>query len=95
MLQEYEVAEEGLTGQERLARQRKEMKAKLGLGGPGDIFDTKDLVKDEDLVAVAAPPKKKITADGDKGQKDAGALISQMTGADMHCPGHAWRALSD
>lgn len=74
------MAEEGLTGQERLARQRKEMKAKLGLGGPGDIFDTKDLVKDEDLVAVASPPQKKAAAHGGKGQKDAGALISQMTG---------------
>ena len=74
------MAEEGLTAQERLARQHKEMKAKLGLGGPGDIFDTKELVKDEDLVAVAAPPRKKAAADAAKGQRDAGVLISQMTG---------------
>ena len=74
------MAEEGLTGQERLARQRKEMKAKLGLGGPADIFDTKDLVKDEDLVGVATPSKQKAAAGGKEGQKDAGVLISQMTG---------------
>ena len=88
------MAEEGLTGQERLARQRKEMKAKLGLGGPGDIFDTDDLVKDEDLVAMAAPPSKKAAADAGKGQKDAGVLISQMTGVLRSTLGHARQANS-
>lgn len=50
--QEYDDAEEeGLPAAERLARQRRGLHKRLGLGGQMDaLLDTADLVKDEDLV---------------------------------------------
>ena len=50
--QEYDDAEEeGLPAAERLARQRRGLNKRLGLGGQMDaLLDTADLVKDEDLV---------------------------------------------
>jgi len=50
--QEFDGAgEEGLPAVERLARQRRGLNKRLGLGGPMDaLLDTADLVHDEDLV---------------------------------------------
>jgi len=52
--QEFDGAgEEGLPAAERLARQRRGLNKRLGLGGPMDaLLDTADLVHDEDLVGV-------------------------------------------
>lgn len=74
------MAEQGLSRAERLARQRKNLKSKLGLGGPIELMDTSELVKDEDLeldpAAGAAGGKQRA----DKGQKGAADLLSEMTG---------------
>lgn len=78
LAQEYDVAGEGQSQQERLARQRKNLKAKLGLGGPVELMDTSDLVKDEDLMADAGPSK------AAKAGKEAAALVSEMTGGYAH-----------
>lgn len=79
--QEYDLADDPkLSHSERLAKQRKNFKSKLGLGGPVDqLMDTADLVKDEDLVSDAGPAAGK----GSGQQKDASALISEMTGGNL------------
>lgn len=77
-MQEYDVAEQGLSRQERVARQRKSLKSKLGLGGPVDLMDTSELVKDEDLVTDSGAAARKEP--GKAAQKDASALLSEMTG---------------
>lgn len=66
-----------LSQSERLAKQRKNLKSRLGLGGPVDqLMDTAELIKDEDLVSGSGP----ATASGKDQQKDASALLSEMTG---------------
>lgn len=85
--QEYEVAEEeGLSAAERLARQRRSLNKRMGLGGQMDtLLDTSNLVKDEDLLGrcggskQAAPPGK---ADGSGAkQKAPSELLSEMSAA--------------
>lgn len=63
---------------ERLAKQRKHLKSRLGLGGPVDILDSADLIKDEDLVITSAPAPSLSSANSQ--QKDASAVISEMAG---------------
>lgn len=77
--QEYDVADDPkLSHSERLAKQRKNIKSRLGLGGPVDqLMDTADLIKDEDLMSASGT----AAAKGSHQQKDASALISEMTGA--------------
>ncbi|KAK9916950.1 hypothetical protein WJX75_009151 [Coccomyxa subellipsoidea] len=76
--QEYDVADDPtLSHSDRLAKQRKNIKTRLGLGGPVDqLMDTVDLIKDEDLVSASGT----AAAKGSHQQKDASALLSEMTG---------------
>jgi hypothetical protein len=76
--QEYDVADDPrLSDSDRLAKQRKNIKTRLGLGGPVDqLMDTVDLIKDEDLVSASGT----AAAKGSHQQKDASALLSEMTG---------------
>ena len=77
--QEYDGREEDLklSPAERLAKQRKNLKSKLGLdqAGMGQLVDTDDLIKDEDLVATGS-----AQCPTQAGQQDAVSLISDMTG---------------
>jgi hypothetical protein len=84
-LQEYDWAEEDakLSHAERLSKQRKYLKSRLGLGGAMDqLVDTKDLIKDEDLVAGVPGP---TLARQQSSQREAAALISEMTGMPALC----------
>lgn len=95
MTQEFDVAENPkLSQSERLSRQRKNLKSRLGLGGPVDqLMDTAELIKDEDLISKASP----AAPSGKDQQKDASALLSEMTGewrSDCMLPGKAC-ALTD
>ena len=77
-VQEYDGREEDaeLSPAQRLAKQRRSLKRKLGLdqAGMDQLVDTDDLIKDEDLVNTGSAPAK-------TGQKDAASLISDMTGS--------------
>ncbi|BDA40363.1 TATA-binding protein-associated factor 172 [Coccomyxa sp. Obi] len=77
-LNEFDVSDDPkLSQSERLAKQRKNLKSRLGLGGPVDqLMDTAELIKDEDLVLGPGP----AAPSGKDQQKDASALISEMTG---------------
>lgn len=84
-MQEYDWTEEdiNLSQSQRLAKQRKDLKLRLGLGGPVEqLMDTQDLIKDEDLVAAAPGPK----LGRQQSQKEASALILEMTGACLTSP---------
>ena len=49
---------EGATAAERLAKQRRSLRKRLGMGGKMDeLMDTNDLIQDEDLLAEAGPSK--------------------------------------
>ena len=85
------MAEQGLSRTERLVRERKSLKSKLGLGGPIELMDTSELVKDEDLEAEpAAAAAGRCKKPGSKGQKGAADLLSEMTG--VCCQQHCWAA---
>ncbi len=62
---------------QRLAKQRKSLKRKLGLEQPGleQLVDAEELIRDEDLVSSSSVKCQAVT-----GQKDAASLISDMTG---------------
>ena len=81
VVQEFDTIDDPkLSQSERLAKQRKNLKSRLGLGGPVDqLMDTVELIKDEDLVSGPGlvTPSSKIE------QKDASALISEMTGKEV------------
>lgn len=69
------MAEAGLTPEQRLAKQRKSLKRRLGLeAGMDQLMDTDDLIIDEDLVTSQS------SKGAHSGQKDAASLISDMTG---------------
>eukprot|EP00873_Tetraselmis_striata_P035112 jgi/Tetstr1/455376/TSEL_042208.t1 len=77
--QEFDAWQEELaraTPAERLARQRKNLKSRLGLGAGSDSFmDTADLVADEDLMAsVEAAPE---------GRQAASQLVEELAGGAM------------
>ena len=84
-LQEYDedAADAALPPSQRLAKQRKSLKRRLGLeAGMDQLMDTDDLIKDEDLVASGSCKGQP----GHSAQKDAASLISDMTGAFISLP---------
>ena len=84
------MADAVLPPSQRLAKQRKSLKRRLGLeAGVDQLMDTDDLIKDEDLVATGSC-KGQPGQPGQPGQKDAASLISDMTGASIILP---WRKL--
>ena len=82
--QEYDAAEEeGLSAAERLARQRRGLNKRLGLGSQMDaLLDTADLVKDEDLVGNGGSGGNINVSGGASQQKAAGDLLSDMSAAE-------------
>ena len=87
--QEYDGREEDaeLSPAQRLAKQRRSLKRKLGLdqAGMDQLVDTDDLIKDEDLVTAGSAKSPVQT-----GQKDAASLISDMTGGTCHWSSSCW-----
>ena len=77
--QEYDDAEgEGLPAAERLARQRRGLNRRLGLGGQMDaLLDTADLVKDEDLVDNGGVGGGSRRPAGNPKQRAPGELLSE------------------
>lgn len=70
--QEYDLGEDAMD----VAKQRKRLRKRLGLDGQmEDLVDTRDLVKDEDLVAAGTLVKKEEAA-----TQQASELLSQMDG---------------
>ena len=71
---------EGATPAERLARQRRSLRKRLGMGGKMDEFvDTNDLIQDEDLlVGVPAPTPGQSRKEASTGATE---LLSNMEGA--------------
>ena len=82
--QEYDAAEEeGLSAAERLARQRRGLNKRLGLGSQMDaLLDTADLVKDEDLVGDGGSGGNIKVSGGALEQKAPGDLLSEMSAAE-------------
>jgi len=79
------VAVEGATPAERLAKQRRSLRKRLGMGGKLDeLMETDKLIKDEDLLLAEGP-----TAPGKKGKEstEAAELLTNMEGAAKWCPG--------
>lgn len=79
--QEYDAAEEeGLSAAERLARQRRGLNKRLGLGSQMDaLLDTADLVKDEDLVGNGGSGGNIKPSGGTSEHKAPGDLLSEMS----------------
>ena len=88
--QEFDGAgEEGLPAVERLARQRRGLNKRLGLGGPMDaLLDTADLVHDEDLVGSGLGRGASARVRGPSGSGGcggAGAATEAADGAGACC----------
>ena len=76
--QEFDVAVEGATPAERLAKQRRSLRKRLGMGGKIDeLMETDSLIKDEDLLVAERPSAVKPG----KGSMEAAELLTNMEGA--------------
>ena len=70
---------EGATAAERLAKQRRSLRKRLGMGGKMDeLMDTNELIQDEDLLVEAAPSKE--DASKEAAPTEATELLSNMEG---------------
>ena len=77
------MAVEGATPAERLAKQRRSLRKRLGMGGKLDeLMETDKLIKDEDLLLAEGP-----TAASKKGKDstEAAELLTNMEGAASCC----------
>ncbi len=71
------MAVEGATPAERLAKQRRSLRKRLGMGGRLDeLMETDKLIKDEDLLLAEGPTSKK-----GKDSTEAAELLTNMEGA--------------
>lgn len=71
---------EGATAAERLAKQRRSLRKRLGMGGKMDeLLDTNELIQDEDLLAEGGPSKE--DASKKEATTEATELLSNMEGA--------------
>ena len=82
--QEFDVVVEGATPAERLAKQRRSLRKRLGMGGKMDeLIDTSDLIEDDDLLVsepvLAAGSTQKAAS------TEATELLSNMEGAQISC----------
>eukprot|EP00192_Tetraselmis_astigmatica_P001352 CAMPEP_0117692082 /NCGR_PEP_ID=MMETSP0804-20121206/26113_1 /TAXON_ID=1074897 /ORGANISM="Tetraselmis astigmatica, Strain CCMP880" /LENGTH=1797 /DNA_ID=CAMNT_0005505457 /DNA_START=126 /DNA_END=5519 /DNA_ORIENTATION=+ len=79
--QEYDAWREELAGatpEERLEKERKHLKKRLGLGqGMNSFMDTKDLVADEDLIASSTVSEADAAG---AGKQQASQLVDEMAG---------------
>eukprot|EP00884_Botryococcus_braunii_P013722 jgi/Botrbrau1/22350/Bobra.0002s0028.1 len=80
--EEFETGDEGLTKAERLAKQRANLKKRLGLAkGMEGLIDTADLVKDDDLLAGEEISRRGSTVGTPREPlKEAVQLVEEMTG---------------
>lgn len=77
--QEFDVVVEGATPAERLAKQRRSLRKRLGMGGKMDeLMDTSDLIQDEDL--LVGEPSSAVQAQK-TASVEASELLSNMEGA--------------
>ncbi len=75
-MQEYDV-KESADPKERLAQQRRRLHKRLGLEGQMEaLLDSKDLVKDEDLIVTGGGGG----AAAQQGTKQAAELLGEMEG---------------
>lgn len=82
--QEFDVVVEGATPAERLAKQRRSLRKRLGMGGKMDeLIDTSDLIEDEDL--LVAEPVLAAGSTQKAASTEATELLSNMEGAQISC----------
>ena len=74
------MAVEGATAAERLAKQRRSLRKRLGMGGKLDeLMETDNLIKDEDLLVGDGPAAGKQG----KASTEAAELLTNMEGAGL------------
>ena len=77
------MAVEGATPAERLAKQRRSLRKRLGMGGKLDeLMETDKLIKDEDLLLAEGPTASKQG----KHSTEAAELLTNMEGAPSGTP---------